>query len=96
MAVASLIISIIAVSFTGWSVAYRFRDDARNRWWERLTWALDRYSNAEGNPADRQLAWELLTHHFSHAPAEKNEDDGVLLDAVEEWLYSVATDHTAH
>jgi hypothetical protein len=94
VAVASLIISIIAGACTAWNAAYRYRDDARGRWWDRLTWALERYSADTAHDADRELYWDILTYHLTTAPARRNRDDQAMLDAMRRWLRAIVNDNT--
>ncbi|MGO1665326.1 MAG: hypothetical protein ACTHYO_16660 [Micrococcaceae bacterium] len=92
MAVASLIISIIALGFTGWNMAYRWRADRRERWWARITWALDRFSDDTASLRDRELAWDLLIFHITEGPTKRKADDQALLDALDTYLDGVEDD----
>jgi hypothetical protein len=92
MAVASLIISIIALGFTGWNMVYRYRVDRRERWWARITWALDKFSAETARPRDRRLAWSLLTFYITQAPVSSDEDDLTMLDALDDYLSAIEND----
>lgn len=95
MAVASLIISIIALGFTGLNMAYRWRADRRERWWARITWALDRFNADNARPRDRELAWSLLTFYITEAPVSRDDDDLTMLDALDTYLAAIENDEAS-
>lgn len=92
MAVVSLIISIIAVVFTAWNSWYKFSADRRERWWARITWALDRFSASDAEPRNRKLAWSLLMFHITEVPRYRGDDDQAMLEALDEYLDSIEED----
>ena len=95
MAVVSLFISIIALVFTGWNSWYKFSGDRRERWWARITWALDRFSDDTASLRDRELAWDLLIFHITEGPTKRKADDQALLDALDTYLDGVEDDSTS-
>lgn len=90
MGVVTAVIAVLAFVLSLFNTWHKFRDDRAEQWWTRITWALEQTDS--NSRKTRTVGWDVLTALVSDPPKRLHAGDQEMLNALHEWLRTVADD----